>query len=74
MQSNNTKSAKQRTVERRAFGIVEVAASLEVSAGFIRLEIARGRLQVLRLGRRLLITRPSFDAYMAAGVTQQHGE
>ena len=57
---------KQR-LDRFSYGIGEVANALGVSSGFIRLEIERGRLESFRLGRRVLIKKASFDAYIEAG-------
>jgi excisionase family DNA binding protein len=55
----------KRALPRVAFGIAEVADALGVSPGFIRLEIARKQLVAFRAGRRVLITKASFDAYTA---------
>ncbi len=55
---------------RRAFSVKETARSLGVSPGFLRLEIERGRLQVTRLGRRVLITSGELERYLAAGQAQ----
>src|SRR4051794_37723965 len=52
-------------LERRAYTVQEIAATLGVSTGFVRLEIARGRLAVMRAGRRVLVSRQSFDSYCA---------
>lgn len=41
--------------ERRAYSIAEVAHQHGVSKGLVRLEIKRGRLKAIRLGRRLLV-------------------
>jgi excisionase family DNA binding protein len=56
---------QQNHLERRAFSIDEIAQSLGTSTAFIRLEIARGHLATLRVGRRVLITRESFDQFLA---------
>jgi excisionase family DNA binding protein len=69
MQSTELQTPHSRRVTKRAilprltYGIDEIANALGVSAGFIRLEVARGRLTTLRVGRRVLITKASFDAY-----------
>jgi excisionase family DNA binding protein len=55
------------TVTRVAYSVIEVAQMLGVSGSFVRLEIKRGRLEEFRAGRRVLVTKRSFDAYMAAG-------
>jgi len=41
--------------ERLALGIAEAANSVGVSAAFLRLEIARGRLRARKVGGRVLI-------------------
>jgi len=43
-------------IERKAYSIAEVAQQHGVSKAFVHLEIRRGRLRVLRLGRRRLIS------------------
>jgi excisionase family DNA binding protein len=50
---------------RLTYGIKEVAESLGVSEAFIRLEIDRKHLQVIRAGRRVLVIKSSFDEYIA---------
>lgn len=56
---------------RRAYGIAEVAESLGVSSGFVRLEIQRGRLATLRIGRRVLIASASLDKYINAAAAHE---
>jgi excisionase family DNA binding protein len=57
---------KDVMVERLAYGLGEVAGMLGVSASFMRLEVARGRLGVFHLGKRTLISREALDEYLAA--------
>jgi excisionase family DNA binding protein len=45
-------------------GVSDAAESLGVSDAFIRLEIARGKLEILRAGRRVLIKKSSYDEYV----------
>ncbi|MGC2495047.1 hypothetical protein [Candidatus Binatus sp.] len=52
--------------ERLAAGIPVWAEQLDVSAGFLRLEVSRGRLHVTRLGRRVLVTKREIERYLAA--------
>ncbi len=61
----NQKHVKPK-LPRMAYGIDEIAEALGVSGGFIRLELARGRLSAIRCGRRVLITRESFEKYSQA--------
>jgi excisionase family DNA binding protein len=49
-----------------AFSVAEIAERLSVSEGFVRLEIARGALRPLRLGRRVLISCRELERYVAA--------
>lgn len=55
------------TLDRIAFGIKETAQRLGVSSAFLRLEISRGNLNTIRLGRRVLITGPELERYLNAG-------
>ncbi|MGA7869388.1 MAG: helix-turn-helix domain-containing protein [Candidatus Binatus sp.] len=52
---------------RRAFGVAEIADSLGVSEGFVRLEINRGHLPIIRAGRRVLISASELEKYLAGG-------
>lgn len=52
---------------RRGFGLPELAQSLGCSAGFLRLEVQRGRLPVTRLGRRVVVLVEDLERYLAAG-------
>ena len=59
-----TKTRRGRAkLERRGFGVPEIAASYGVSEQFIRLLIARNKLKAFRLGRRVLVT-PESLAYL----------
>ena len=56
--------------DKMAYGLKEVAKMISISVPFIRLEISRGRIKTTRAGRRVLITRPEIDRYLAAGGEQ----
>jgi len=58
---------KNLTIERRAYSVDEIATALGVSAGFIRLEIARKNLSTVRAGRRVLILKDAFERYLRRG-------
>jgi excisionase family DNA binding protein len=59
---------KQSTnTERLAAGIPVWAEQLDVSPGFLRLEVSRGRLHVTRLGRRVLVTKREIERYLNEG-------
>jgi|GEM_PF-2517466 len=66
--SRQTQQVQHRAerLERAAFGLSELAASLGVSEGFLRLEIARGRLAPMRIGRRVLIPTEEWGRYLRA--------
>jgi len=55
---------------RLAFGVEEFAAAIGVSSSFARLEIARGKLKVIRAGRRVLISQAEINRYLAAGAAE----
>jgi excisionase family DNA binding protein len=52
------------TPSPRAYSIPQMAEQLGVSAGLLRLEIARGKLRPTRLGRRVLITDDEASRYL----------
>ncbi len=52
-------------MDRLAYGVHEAARLLGVSAGLLRLEITRGHLNPLRVGRRIVLSRTELDAYLA---------
>jgi len=52
--------------ETLAMSVAKAAERLSVSASFMRLEIARGQLRPIRLGRRVLITETEIGRYLAA--------
>lgn len=54
---------KQR-LPRLAYSINEIADAMSVSSAYIRMEIARGKLATVRAGRRVLIPKGAFDAYV----------
>lgn len=62
---------KERVATRLAVSLDKVAWRLSVSVSFLRLEIGRGRLQAIRLGRRLLISEAEIDRYMKANIQRR---
>jgi excisionase family DNA binding protein len=56
------------TDSRLALGVRESAQALGVSTAFLRLEIARKRLQVSRLGRRVVVPAAELQRYLADGM------
>jgi excisionase family DNA binding protein len=50
-------------LEKRAFSLKEIAGMYGVSVNFLRLEIARGRLKPLRLGRCVRVARDSLEQW-----------
>jgi excisionase family DNA binding protein len=53
------------TKEREAFSIAELAARYGLSPGLVRLEIARGRLRSVRIGRRVLILKRDIEEWVS---------
>jgi excisionase family DNA binding protein len=49
---------------RKGFSIREVAQMLGFSQSFVRLEISRGRLRALHVGRRVIITPDALDRWL----------
>jgi excisionase family DNA binding protein len=54
---------------RLAYGVQEFAGALGVTVGFIRLEIQRKRLGIIRVGRRVLISRAEAERYLSTRST-----
>jgi len=67
---NETKDRKGLLA--RAYSVGEVAESLGVSQGLVRLEIQRGRLRALHVGRRVIITPEALDRWLK-GSNEQEG-
>ena len=59
---------------RLAFSLGEVAEQLGVSVGFLRLEVCRGRLRTVHLGRRVLIREEEVRRYLTIGETVPSAE
>jgi DNA-directed RNA polymerase specialized sigma24 family protein len=55
---------QKRKLDRVAYSAAEIAVALGCSPGHVRNELARGRLAGFHSGRRLMITRESFENYM----------
>ena len=53
---------------RLALSVEDTAWRLSVSPSFLRLEIARGHLRPIRLGRRVLISESEIGRYLAASM------
>lgn len=60
-------------MDRLAYGVHEAARLLGVSAGLLRLEITRGHLNPLRVGRRIVLSRTELDAYLARNRIEDRG-
>lgn len=59
-------TANVTTSELRGFSVRGLAKAYGVSAGLIRLEIARRRLKVAHIGRRIVIPVESVTEWLAA--------
>lgn len=62
-----TTTVKETPQRLHLYGLTEAAGFLKVSSGFLRLELSRGRLKAVRLGRRVLIRETELDRYLNAG-------
>lgn len=60
-------------VSRRAYSIAEVAIAYGLSKSFVRLEIARGRLKALRVGRRVVIPRDAIGGWLEGAPSSDGG-
>ena len=49
-----------------ARSVADVAAHLGISPGLVRLEIARGKLKVARIGRRVIISDAAIQRWLEA--------
>jgi hypothetical protein len=56
--------AAKTVTDRRAYSVPELGRLYPVSMGFLRGEIRRGALRVRRFGRRVLVLREDWDAYV----------
>jgi excisionase family DNA binding protein len=69
--SVSTKTESQG--DRLVVSLEYAAWRLSVSPSFLRLEIARGNLHPVRLGRRILISEAEIDRYVATNTKAGHG-
>jgi excisionase family DNA binding protein len=60
-----TESSESKS-DRLIVSLEYAAWRLSVSPSFLRLEIARGNLRPVRLGRRVLISEAELDRYVSA--------
>jgi excisionase family DNA binding protein len=71
MEREGVTGSKGDERERIAISIEATAWRLSVSPSFLRLEIRRGRLRPLRLGRRVLISESEISRYLAASASDE---
>lgn len=57
-------ASAQTVTDKRAYSVPELSQPYPVSTGFLRGEIRRGVLRVRRFGRRVLVLREDWDAYI----------
>lgn len=55
------------TSQRVAWSLAEIAESMNLSIGFLRNEVRRGRLNVKKFGRRTLVLDEELRRYLAEG-------
>jgi excisionase family DNA binding protein len=51
--------------DKLAYSLKELASSLGVSVGFLRIEVRRGVLSTIRLGRRIVVPTDLAHRYLA---------
>ena len=56
------------TVDRRAFSLTEVAKIYGISLGMVRKQIREGKLGIVRIGRRVLVTNESLQQWLSSEV------
>jgi hypothetical protein len=54
----------EAVTDKRAYSVPELNRLYPVSVGFLRGEIRRGALRVRRFGRRVLVLKEDWDAYV----------
>jgi len=65
---------RQRVAESQYLTVAMAAELLAVSDVFVRLEITRGNLKCIRVGRNVRIKRSDLDAYIAGAHKQKPRE
>ncbi len=55
------------TSQRVAWSLAEISESMNLSIGFLRNEVRRGRLNVKKFGRRTLVLDEELRRYLAEG-------
>ncbi len=58
---------EHNTSQRVAWSLAEIAESMNLSIGFLRNEVRRGRLNVKKFGRRTLVLDEELRRYLAEG-------
>jgi excisionase family DNA binding protein len=66
MDQRNVMNTPNSEGERLIVSLEYAAWRLSVSPSFLRLEIGRGKINPVRLGRRVLISEAEIDRYLAA--------
>lgn len=61
------------TSQRVAWSLAEIAESMNLSIGFLRNEVRRGRLNVKKFGRRTLVLDEELRRYLAEGSPKETG-
>ena len=69
----DTQQLTSVTPQRLGFSLKRLAEDLDVTVGFLRLEIRRNRLKPTRLGRRVIITAAEVSRYLNRGANGQEG-
>jgi hypothetical protein len=61
------------TSQRVAWSLAEIAESMNLSIGFLRNEVRRGKLNVKKFGRRTLVLDEELRRYLAEGSPKEAG-
>jgi hypothetical protein len=64
------RSTKSPDGPRRAWRLGELARAYGVSVPFLRLEAARGRLRIRRLGRSIIVMTEDWEKYIGEAATE----
>lgn len=64
MKRRNVMRPENQEPEKLALSVEDAAWKLSLSPSFLRLEMARGRLHPIRLGRRVLISQQEIERYL----------
>ena len=62
----------EAVTDKRAYSVPELNRLYPVSVGFLRGEIRRGALRVRRFGRRVIVLKEDWDAYVQKAIPSKN--